>query len=447
MAIFEGLTEKLGSIIKGLRNTGRITENDLKNISREIRLALLSADVNYKIVKDFVASISEKALNKDVLESLTPGQQVIKIVHEELILLLGGKNEKLITSSNIPNKYMLCGLQGSGKTTACGKLGNMLKKQNKKIMFVACDVYRPAAIDQLIILGKQLDIPVYSEKNEKNVIKIAKNALDYSRKNIIDILIFDTAGRLHIDENMMDEIHTLQKTINPDETLLVVDSMTGQDAVNIAEGFSSKLDITGIILTKLDGDTRGGAALSIKKIVDKPIKFASVGEKMNDLEPFHPDRMASRILGMGDVLTLIERAQQNFDEKKAVELEKKMATSSFTLQDYLEQLEQFKDMGSMQEMLNMIPGGASLKDIKVDEKQIIRTKAIIQSMTAKERKNPRLLDAKRRKRIASGSGTSVTDVNRMLKGFEDMKIMMKKMTSSKGKKFKGLNMPFWINKQ
>lgn len=442
MAIFEGLTEKLGAIIKSLRSSGRITENDIKNISREIRLALLSADVNYKIVKDFVATISEKALNKEVLESLTPGQQVIKIVNDELVSLLGDKNEKLIVSSNIPNRYMLCGLQGSGKTTACGKLGYFLKKQNKNVLFVACDVYRPAAIDQLIILGKQLEIPVYSEKDESNVIKIAKNALDYARKNLIDIAIFDTAGRLHIDETMMKEIQALHKAISPEETLLVVDAMTGQDAVNIAQGFSTKLDLTGIILTKLDGDTRGGAALSIKKIVNKPIKFASTGEKMTDLESFHPDRMASRILGMGDMLSLIEKAQQNFDEKKAVELEKKMATSTFTLQDYLEQLEQMKDMGSMQEMLNMIPGAASLKDIKVDEKQIGRTKAIIQSMTAKERKNPKLMDAKRRKRIASGSGTTVTDVNRVLKGFEDMKVMMKKMTGRKGKKFKGFNMPF-----
>jgi signal recognition particle subunit SRP54 len=402
---------------------------------------LLSADVNYKIVKDFVSVISEKALHKDVLESLTPGQQVIKIVHEELITLLGGKNEKLIFSSNIPNKYMLCGLQGSGKTTACGKLGNLLKKQNKKVMFAACDVYRPAAIDQLIILGKQLDIPVYYENNNKDVIKIAKNAIDQARKSMTDILIFDTAGRLHIDDELMNEIQALQRVTDPDETLLVVDAMTGQDAVNIAEGFSSRLNLTGIILTKLDGDTRGGAALSIKTIVNKPIKFASVGEKMNDLEPFHPDRMASRILGMGDVLSLIEKAQQNFDEKKAVELEKKMATATFTLQDYLEQLEQFKDMGNMQDLINMIPGGASLKNVKVDEKQIIRTKAVIQSMTAKERKNPKILDAKRRKRIAAGSGTTVADVNRVLKGFEDMKLMMKKMTDMKGKKFKGMNLP------
>jgi len=441
MAIFEGLSEKLGAIIKSLRSSGRITENDIKNISREIRLALLSADVNYKIVKDFVSVISEKALHKDVLESLTPGQQVIKIVHEELITLLGGKNEKLIFSSNIPNKYMLCGLQGSGKTTACGKLGNLLKKQNKKVMFAACDVYRPAAIDQLIILGKQLDIPVYYENNNKDVIKIAKNAIDQARKSMTDILIFDTAGRLHIDDELMNEIQALQRVTDPDETLLVVDAITGQDAVNIAEGFSSRLNLTGIILTKLDGDTRGGAALSIKTIVNKPIKFASVGEKMNDLEPFHPDRMASRILGMGDVLSLIEKAQQNFDEKKAVELEKKMATATFTLQDYLEQLEQFKDMGNMQDLINMIPGGASLKNVKVDEKQIIRTKAVIQSMTAKERKNPKILDAKRRKRIAAGSGTTVADVNRVLKGFEDMKLMMKKMTDMKGKKFKGMNLP------
>lgn len=441
MAIFEGLSEKLGAIIKSLRSSGRITENDIKNISREIRLALLSADVNYKIVKDFVSVISEKALHKDVLESLTPGQQVIKIVHEELITLLGGKNEKLIFSSNIPNKYMLCGLQGSGKTTACGKLGNLLKKQNKKVMFAACDVYRPAAIDQLIILGKQLDIPVYYENNNKDVIKIAKNAIDQARKSMTDILIFDTAGRLHIDDELMNEIQALQRVTDPDETLLVVDAMTGQDAVNIAEGFSSRLNLTGIILTKLDGDTRGGAALSIKTIVNKPIKFASVGEKMNDLEPFHPDRMASRILGMGDVLSLIEKAQQNFDEKKAVELEKKMATATFTLQDYLEQLEQFKDMGNMQDLINMIPGGASLKNVKVDEKQIIKTKAVIQSMTAKERKNPKILDAKRRKRIAAGSGTTVADVNRVLKGFKDMKLMMKKMTDMKGKKFKGMNLP------
>ncbi|HHT94638.1 MAG TPA: signal recognition particle protein [Clostridia bacterium] len=441
MAIFEGLSEKLGAIIKSLRSSGRITENDIKNISREIRLALLSADVNYKIVKDFVSVISEKALHKDVLESLTPGQQVIKIVHEELIALLGGKNEKLIVSSDIPNKYMLCGLQGSGKTTACGKLGNLLKKQNKRVMFVACDVYRPAAIDQLVILGKQLDIPVYYENDNKDVVKIAKNAIDQARKSMTDILLFDTAGRLHIDEELMNEIQALQKAINPNETLLVVDAMTGQDAVNIAEGFSSRLDLTGIILTKLDGDTRGGAALSIKTIVNKPIKFASVGERMNDLEPFYPDRMASRILGMGDVLSLIEKAQQSFDEKKAAELEKKMATASFTLQDYLEQLEQLKDMGNMQDLINMIPGGASLKNVKVDEKQIVRTKAVIQSMTVKERNNPKILDAKRRKRIAAGSGTTVADVNRVLKGFEDMKLMMKKMTDMKGKKFKGMNMP------
>jgi signal recognition particle subunit SRP54 len=308
-------------------------------------------------------------------------------------------------------------------------------------MFAACDVYRPAAIDQLIILGKQLDIPVYYENNNKDVIKIAKNAIDQARKSMTDILIFDTAGRLHIDDELMNEIQALQRVTDPDETLLVVDAMTGQDAVNIAEGFSSRLNLTGIILTKLDGDTRGGAALSIKTIVNKPIKFASVGEKMNDLEPFHPDRMASRILGMGDVLSLIEKAQQNFDEKKAVELEKKMATATFTLQDYLEQLEQFKDMGNMQDLINMIPGGASLKNVKVDEKQIIRTKAVIQSMTAKERKNPKILDAKRRKRIAAGSGTTVADVNRVLKGFEDMKLMMKKMTDMKGKKFKGMNLP------
>jgi signal recognition particle subunit SRP54 len=441
MAIFEGLANKLSSIIKNLRNTGRITEDDIKNISREIRLALLSADVNYKVVKEFIASISEKALNKEVLESLTPGQQVIKIVNEELIELLGSKNERLITSGKIPNRYMLCGLQGSGKTTACGKLGNLLKKQGKKILFVACDIYRPAAIDQLISLGKQLDIYVYYERDEKDVIKIAKNAIDYARKNMFDLAIFDTAGRLHIDVDMMKEITDLQKFVDPDETLIVVDAMTGQDAVNIAEGFSKAVDLTGIILTKLDGDTRGGAALSIKKIVNKPIKFASVGEKMNDLEPFYPDRMASRILGMGDVLSLIEKAQENFDEKKAAELEKKMATSTFTLEDYLAQLDQFKNMGDMQDILNMIPGGSQLKNVKVDEKQIARTKAIIQSMTIKERKNPRILDASRRKRIAAGCGMTVTDVNRLLKSFEDMKTMMKQMTNNK-RKFKGLKMPF-----
>ncbi len=443
MALFEGLSEKLGAVIKNLRSSGRVTEADIKKISREIRMALLSADVNYKIVKEFVDTISEKALNKDVLESLTPGQQIIKIVNEELIALLGDKNEKLIVSGRIPNKYMLCGLQGSGKTTTCGKLGNLLKKQNKKVLLVACDVYRPAAIEQLKVLGKQLDIPVYSEDG-KDVVKIAKNALDHARKNLLDVVIFDTAGRLHIDEQMMDEVIALEKAVEPDEVILVVDSMTGQDAVNIAQGFNEALEITGIILTKLDGDTRGGAALSIKKTINKPIKFASVGEKMSDLEPFYPDRMASRILGMGDVLSLIEKAQENFDEKKAIELEKKLATASFTLQDYLEQLDQLKDMGDMQELLNMVPGASGIKNLKVDQKQIDRTKAIIQSMTPKERSNPRILDARRRKRIASGSGTSVTEVNKLLKSFDEMRTMMKRFSSNKKRKFKGFNMPFWI---
>lgn len=443
MALFEGLSEKLGAVIKNLRSSGRVTEADIKKISREIRMALLSADVNYKIVKEFVDTISEKALNKDVLESLTPGQQIIKIVNEELITLLGDKHEKLIVSGRIPNKYMLCGLQGSGKTTTCGKLGNLLKKQNKKVLFVACDVYRPAAIEQLKVLGKQLDIPVYSEDG-KDVVKIAKNALDHARKNLLDVVIFDTAGRLHIDEQMMDEVIALEKAVEPDEVILVVDSMTGQDAVNIAQGFNEALEITSIILTKLDGDTRGGAALSIKKTINKPIKFASVGEKMSDLEPFYPDRMASRILGMGDVLSLIEKAQENFDEKKAIELEKKLATASFTLQDYLEQLDQLKDMGDMQELLNMVPGASGMKNLKVDQKQIDRTKAIIQSMTPKERSNPRILDAKRRKRIASGSGTSVTEVNKLLKSFDEMRTMMKRFSSNKKRKFKGFNMPFWI---
>jgi len=441
MALFEGLSEKLGAVIKNLRSSGRVTEADIKKISREIRMALLSADVNYKIVKEFVDTISEKALNKDVLESLTPGQQIIKIVNEELIALLGDKNEKLIVSGRIPNKYMLCGLQGSGKTTTCGKLGNLLKKQNKKVLLVACDVYRPAAIEQLKVLGKQLDIPVYSEDG-KDVVKIAKNALDHARKNLLDVVIFDTAGRLHIDEQMMDEVIALEKAVEPDEVILVVDSMTGQDAVNIAQGFNEALEITGIILTKLDGDTRGGAALSIKKTINKPIKFASVGEKMSDLEPFYPDRMASRILGMGDVLSLIEKAQENFDEKKAIELEKKLATASFTLQDYLEQLDQLKDMGDMQELLNMVPGASGIKNLKVDQKQIDRTKAIIQSMTPKERSNPRILDARRRKRIASGSGTSVTEVNKLLKSFDEMRTMMKRFSSNKKRKFKGFNMPF-----
>lgn len=421
--VFEGLSEKLQNLMKKMKGTVRVNEKDVKEMMREIKLALLEADVNFKVVKEFVNSVSERAVGQSVLESLTPGQQIVKIVHEELIKLMGSVPSKLTYSPAPPTVYMMVGLQGSGKTTTTGKLANMLRKEGKRPLLVACDVYRPAAVKQLQVVGGQLNIPVFEMGTNTDPVEIAKKAVDHAKSMQFDIVIIDTAGRLHVDEELMNELKRLKETVKPHEILLVVDSMTGQDAVNVAGSFNEKLGIDGIILTKLDGDTRGGAALSTRAVTGKPIKYTGLGEKLSDLEPFYPDRMASRILGMGDVLSLIEKAQTAFDEKQAIELEKKMRTATFTLDDFLEQMQQIKKMGPLNQILGMLPGvdTKALKGVDLDEKQFARTVAIIQSMTKQERNNPSILNAKRRIRIANGSGTTVTDVNRLLKQFEDMK--------------------------
>lgn len=430
---FENLSSKLQSIIGKLKGKARVTEEDVKEITREVKLALLEADVNYKIVKDFTSKIAEKALGQDVLKSLTPGQQVIKVVHEELVNLLGSEEAKLNMSPNPPTIIMMAGLQGSGKTTMAGKLANMLRKQGKKPLLVACDVYRPAAIDQLQVIGKQLDIPVFADKNTKDVVDISMRALKEANSKLNDVVIIDTAGRLHIDEELMEELKRLKAAVKPNEILLVVDAMTGQDAVNVAQSFNEQLEIDGVALTKLDGDTRGGAALSVKAITGKPIKFSGTGEKMNDIEVFHPDRMATRILGMGDVLTLIEKAEENFDIETAERIEKKLKKQEFTLQDYLDQLKQIKKMGSIKSILGMIGiDQQAIEKAKVDEKQFVRAEAIIQSMTTEEREDPDILNGKRRRRIAEGAGTTVQEVNRFIKQYNDTKFMMKKMMSNKG---------------
>lgn len=430
---FENLSSKLQSIIGKLKGKARVTEEDVKEITREVKLALLEADVNYKIVKDFTSKIAEKALGQDVLKSLTPGQQVIKVVHEELVNLLGSEEAKLNMSPNPPTIIMMAGLQGSGKTTMAGKLANMLRKQGKKPLLVACDVYRPAAIDQLQVIGKQLDIPVFADKNTKDVVDISMRALKEANSKLNDVVIIDTAGRLHIDEELMEELKRLKAAVKPNEILLVVDAMTGQDAVNVAQNFNEQLGIDGVALTKLDGDTRGGAALSVKAITGKPIKFSGTGEKMNDIEVFHPDRMATRILGMGDVLTLIEKAEENFDIETAERIEKKLKKQEFTLQDYLDQLKQIKKMGSIKSILGMIGiDQQAIEKAKVDEKQFVRAEAIIQSMTTEEREDPDILNGKRRRRIAEGAGTTVQEVNRFIKQYNDTKFMMKKMMSNKG---------------
>ena len=398
---------------------------------REIKLALLEADVNFVVVKDFVKKVSERAVGADVLESLTPGQQIIKIVNEELTALMGSTNARLDFGSTKPAVILMAGLQGAGKTTMCGKLALLLKKQyGKNPLLCACDIYRPAAIDQLKVVGEKAGVPVF-EKGKTDPVQVASEALEYARRNFYDVLIVDTAGRLHIDSDMMDELVRIREAVRPTEILLVIDSMTGQDAVNAAKAFHEAVPLTGVILTKLDGDTRGGAALSVKAVTGKPIKFAGTGEKLGDIEPFHPERMASRILGMGDVLTLIEKAQQAFDEKKAVELEKKMRTASFDLNDYLEQMDQMQSMGSMEDILKMIPGASKLGNIQIDEKALARTKAIVLSMTKEERSNPDLLNASRRKRIAKGSGTSVQEVNRLMNQFNQSKQLMKQLSGKK----------------
>ena len=428
---FEGIYAKLQSVFKKLTGKGRLSEKDVKEAMREIKLALLEADVNFVVVKDFVKKVSERAVGADVLESLTPGQQIIKIVNEELTALMGSTNARLDFGSTKPAVILMAGLQGAGKTTMCGKLALLLKKQyGKNPLLCACDIYRPAAIDQLKVVGEKAGVPVF-EKGKTDPVQVASEALEYARRNFYDVLIVDTAGRLHIDSDMMDELVRIREAVRPTEILLVIDSMTGQDAVNAAKAFHEAVPLTGVILTKLDGDTRGGAALSVKAVTGKPIKFAGTGEKLGDIEPFHPERMASRILGMGDVLTLIEKAQQAFDEKKAVELEKKMRTASFDLNDYLEQMDQMQSMGSMEDILKMIPGASKLGNIQIDEKALARTKAIVLSMTKEERSNPDLLNASRRKRIAKGSGTSVQEVNRLMNQFNQSKQLMKQLSGKK----------------
>ena len=422
-----------------MREKGKLTDLEIKQAMREIRIALLEADVNFQVVRDFINRVSEKASGEDILKGLNSTQQVIKIVNDELIALMGSTHSKLAVADRPPTIIMMCGLQGAGKTTMCGKLAGMLKKQNKKVMLAACDVYRPAAIKQLQVVGGKVNVPVF-EEGQINPVKIAKDALDEAKRQGADVLIVDTAGRLHIDEQLMEELQKIKAEVKPDEILLVVDSMTGQDAVNVAETSNQKLDITGVIITKLDGDTRGGAALSIKAVTGKPIKFVGSGEKMEDIEPFYPDRMASRILGMGDVLTLIEKAQEAFSEEEALKLQKKMKTNSFTLQDYLNQLESVKKMGGIGKLMSMVPGlGGKVNEDDIDESKIIKTKAIILSMTPEERNNPDIIKASRRKRIAAGSGTSIQDVNQLLKQFDMSKEMMRRVSKNG---MRGMKFPF-----
>ncbi len=427
---FEGLSEKLQGALRKMTGKGKLTEQNVKEGMREVRMALLEADVNYAVAKDFIKKVTERCVGQEILSSLTPGQQVIKIVNEEMTQLMGGANARLTWSSSPLTVYMLCGLQGAGKTTMAAKLAGYLSKQGKKPMLAACDIYRPAAIKQLQVVGEQVKVPVF-EKGTQDPVQTAKEAVEYARYYQRDVLIIDTAGRLHIDTELMDELARIKETVKPQEILLVVDAMTGQDAVNVAQSFNEKLAIDGVILTKLDGDTRGGAALSVRAVTGKPIKFSGVGEKLTDIEPFHPDRMASRILGMGDVLTLIEKAGEAFDEHEVDKLARKVKTSDLTLEDFLEQMQSMKKVG-LKSMIEMLPG-MSGKDIDVDENAMKKPEAIIRSMTPRERRNPGILNASRRKRIAAGSGTSVQDVNQLIRQFEQAKQMMKQMTQMKGK--------------
>lgn len=441
---FESLSEKLSASFKKLRSKGRLTSADIKEAMREVRLALLEADVSFKVVKDFVAKVSERAAGSDVLESLTPAQMVIKIVNEELVALMGSENAKLEIASKPPTVVMLVGLQGAGKTTNGAKLAALMKKGGKRPLLVACDIYRPAAIDQLMTVGRQVDVPVF-EMGKTDPVNIAKAAIEHAKRHGNDMVLLDTAGRLHIDEALMEELRNIKSTVDPTEILLVVDAMTGQDAVNAASAFDEALGISGIFLTKLDGDARGGAALSVRAVTGKPIKFVGMGEKLDAVELFHPDRMASRILGMGDVLTLIEKAEQSFDQKKAEEMAARLKANKFTFTDFYDQLVSFKSMGSMSDIAGMIPGmnSKALSGATIDEKAITRTEAIIQSMTPYERDNPSVLASSRKKRIAAGSGTTVVDVNRLIKQFESMQVMVKQLSGAKrGKAFgKGKN-PF-----
>lgn len=441
--MFQSLTEKLSQAFKRFRSKGKLTEADVKAGMREIKLALLEADVNFKVVKDFVAKCTERAVGSAVLESLLPAQQIVKIVNEELVALMGTTNSKLVLASKPPTVVLMCGLQGSGKTTHCGKIALMYKKQGKNPLLVACDIYRPAAIKQLQVVGESAGVSVF-EKGTQDPVKTVKAALKYAYEYGHDLVVIDTAGRLHIDEELMQELKRVKEAANPTETLLVVDAMTGQDAVNVAKSFDELLDISGVVLTKLDGDTRGGAALSVRYVTGKPVKFVGTGEKLDDLEAFHPDRMASRILGMGDVLSLIEKAESAFDEKQAAELEKKFREQSFTLDDYLAQFGQLKSMGSVDQILGMLPGvnTAKLKDAKVDEKAVSHMEAMILSMTPYERAHPGVLNSSRKRRIAAGSGRSVEELNRLLKQFEQTKDLMRRFTK-KGRKGK-MKLPFGI---
>ena len=433
---FEGLTEKISAAFKKLRGKGRLKESDVKEAMREIRMALLEADVSYKVVKDFTKSVTERCVGTDVLEALSPAQMIVKIVNEELCALMGSETKHITINPNGPTVVMLVGLQGAGKTTNGSKLAGLMKRQGKNPLLVACDIYRPAAITQLKVCGEKLGIPVF-ERGQTNPVQIAKDAVLYARQHGHDMVFLDTAGRLHVDEALMEELKNIKATVNPSEIMLVVDAMTGQDAVNAAESFNQWLDIDSVMLSKLDGDARGGAALSVRAITGKPIKFAGMGERLEDIEPFHPDRMASRILGMGDVLSLIEKAEKAFDEKKAAELEEKLKANRFTLQDFYDQMVQLKSMGSLQDLLAHMPGGNKLKGMQVDEKAMGRTEAIILSMTPKERENPNIIGASRKKRIANGAGVRVEDVNKMLKSFEQMRSMMKQFSGPGiGKKMK-----------
>jgi signal recognition particle subunit SRP54 len=442
---FEGLADRLQKTLQKVRGKGKVSESDVKEMMREVRLALLEADVNFKVVKDFVKRVSERAVGQEVLQSLTPGQHVVKVVQEELTELMGGEQSKIAVSNRPPTVIMMVGLQGAGKTTTTGKLANLLrKKYNRKPLLVAADIYRPAAIKQLQTLGKQIDMPVFSLGDQVSPVEIAKQAIQHAKDEHLDYVLIDTAGRLHIDEGLMEELQHIKELSKPDEIFLVVDAMTGQDAVNVAQSFNGQLGLTGVVLTKLDGDTRGGAALSIRAVTNTPIKFVGLGEKLDALEPFHPERMASRILGMGDVLTLIEKAQETVDQEKAKELEQKLRTASFTLDDFLDQLSQVKKMGPLGDILKMMPGANKIKglnDLQIDDKQIAHVEAIIQSMTKQEKLTPDIINSSRRKRIARGSGRPVQEINRLLKQFEEMKKMMKMMGGMQKGKKKGFKFP------
>ncbi|MFD0867541.1 signal recognition particle protein FFH [Chlamydia abortus] len=451
---FEGLTTRLQNVFGKLRGKGKLSEDDVNEALREVRLALLEADVNFKVVKEFIAKIKERAVGQEVLKSFTPGMVVVEIVNKELTELMGGTQSKLAKANKPPTVIMMAGLQGAGKTTTTGKLAKLLQKQNHRPLLVACDIYRPAAIKQLQVLGDQIKAPVFTMGDQVSPVEIAKSALAHAKENGNDYVLIDTAGRLHIDEQLMDELKQIVAEVQPHEILLVVDAMTGQDAVNVAESFHKQLELTGVVLSKLDGDTRGGAAISVKAVTGCPIKFAALGEKIDALEPFHPDRMASRILGMGDMLTLIEKARSSIDEEKAKEMEKKLRNAEFTFEDFLEQMEQMKKLGPLDQLLEMIPGMnkmKGMKDFKIDDKKMARTLAIVKSMTTEEKRKPELLNASRRKRIALGSGNSIQEVNRLIKQFEDMRKMMKQFSGMmggkggkglKGKLGKGFKFPF-----